>query len=712
MKLSHLTCVLLLFFSSAYAQKGKPLPDTFLYGCDFYPELQTRDEWNKMLDLFQQANFNAVRILDSSWGNVEVAPGKFDFGWVRDFLDDLDKHNMKAILGTGTFIAPQWLIAENPELLVELRPGWHAHPMARKSACLSHPLYRQACQKYIAAIAKEFKNHPAVIGWQVDNEIELILTVYDYNPAEENAWQDWLKATYHTVDQFNERLMLESWAMKVSSFEQVTQPREVFETLKSGVTHLPALELAHLHFRRDLIGNFFIEQRQALRQAGAEHWITTDWNAKWNAMADDPLAQKALDVSALNFYQPVEDNPDYWKTLAWHHDMHRSAHNLGRFLVTETTIGVTGDSSMWKPVATKQQWRMWMLQPVAFGSGSIMFWSGNRWRAGHWPHWGGVLDWTGEPEPDFEWVIELGKFFKKWDDHLLKNPVKADAVVLTDFDLRATLLPYRHIDPGTTSQTILPDCFDALHRLGIGADSINSANAQNPENLKKYALVVIPAAACLDGDAIPAALKTYVQQGGNVLITPLTAYQTWDGVFRGDGFGANLAELTGVVAPTVRRMGTSQYDGRSDQHVKWKLDGMNDTSVVGINGFCELLQVKDAETIAEFVCTEDEPFMNARPAATRKRIGKGTVIKLAFGPKDNADIVNLLKHLVPGCDMFKGPAPAGVQVVPRTDGSVFFINTESKTKVLKLARKVSDRISGKKLKGKIRLEPHAVLWLE
>ncbi|MHC4720453.1 MAG: beta-galactosidase, partial [Planctomycetota bacterium] len=373
------------------------MPTKFLFGVNFYPELQTRDEWNKMLDEFARANFNTVRILDSSWGNIETAPGEFEFGWVHDFLDDLRKRRMKAILGTGTYIAPQWLLAKNPEALVELRPGWRVHPMARKAASLSHPLYRQACRRYIAAIAKEFKDHRAVIGWQLDNEIENILSIYDYNPAEEQAWQNWLKNTYETVDELNDRLSLVSWGMKVSSFEEVAQPREVFENIRPDLIHLPALELAHLHFRRDLIGRFLIEQRQTLRDAGVEHWITTDWNARWDAMADDPLARRALDVSGLNFYQPVKDSPGFWKNLAWHHDMHRSAHKLGRFLVMETTIGVTGHSVMWNPFTTRQQWRMWMLQPVAFGSGSIMYWSGNRWRGGHWPHWGGVLDWTGKP---------------------------------------------------------------------------------------------------------------------------------------------------------------------------------------------------------------------------------------------------------------------------------------------------------------------------
>lgn len=702
--------LLFAFSTLVYGQESKMLPEKFLFGANFYPELQTRQEWNKMLGEFEKANFTAVRVVDSAWGNIEVAPGVYEFGWLRDFLDDLDKRGMKAILGTGTFIAPQWLTAKNPETLVELRPGWKVHPMARKAACLSHPLYRRACRRYILAIGKEFKDHPAVIGWQLDNEIENPLLLIDYNPAEEKAWQDWLSKTYHTPEELNERLSLVSWGMKVSSFEEVAQPREVIETPKPGKIHLPALSLAHLHFRRDLIHEFFIEQTEALREAGVKHWITTDWNAQWWGVADDPLARKSLDIAGLNFYQPVKDNPFFWKTLAWHHDMHRSAHGLGRFLVTETTIGVKGWEKMANPFPTRDQFRMWMFQPVAFGACSIMYWSGNRWRGGHWPHWGSLLDWTGKPEPDFEWVIELGEFFKKWGDHLLANPVKADAVVLTDFDQRAALMVYPHSSQASLS--VLPESFDVLHRLGVGVDTINGKDAGVADNLRKYSLVVIPAATCLDGSVIPMALKQYVEQGGTVLITPFTAYQSWSGVFRGDGFGTNLSELTGVLVRTVRRMGTAEYPGRKDQHVAWKLAGMEGLSTVGVDGFCELMEVGDGtEIIATFKCDEDEPFVDGKPATTRRRIGKGSVIKLAFWPKDDS-IAQLIRQLVPVSDMFEGPVSAGVQVVPRSDESLFFINTTSRPARIKLTRAATDRISGERLEGEVRMKAYGVLWLQ
>jgi beta-galactosidase GanA len=459
-----------------------------------------------------------------------------------------------------------------------------------------------------------------------------------------------------------------------------------------------------MRFRRDTILDLFAEQTRALKDAGVKQWVTTDWNTYFTALADDPQARRSLDVAGLNFYQPSADRPEFWETLAWHLDMHRSAHGLNMLMTTETRVGVAGDTVQFDPFPTQAQFRMWMLQPAAFGSFGLMFWSGNRWRGGHWPHWGGVLDWTGEPEPDFGWVVDVGALFEKWGARLLQQPVKASAVVLTDFDQRSALDVYKHT---TSSPRIIPETFDAFHRLGIGVDSMNLPDSLQPGKLDRYQVVVLAAATALDNPELPGVLKAYVAKGGQVVVTPFTAYMSNDGVFRGDGFGGNLAELTGTVARTARRMGTSADAGHEDQKVEW-LEG---TSPVGIDGYCEYLRVQPGtEILGRF--QSGEPVLNGQPAAVRKRTGAGSAIKLAFWPKDDS-LTRLFRSLVPdGKALLATAAPAGVQAVPRTDSSLFIVNTSSKTAPIRLSRAAIDRLSGRGVQGDVVLKGYEVLWLE
>lgn len=672
--------------------------DRFLYGSSVYPELQTRAEWNRMLDEFQKAHMTVVRASESSWGNLETAPGRYNFGWLKEFLDDAHRRGIRVILGTSSYIIPQWLYEQNPGIQMELEPGVPVHPHSRHSVCLNHPFYRAAVARYVTALGRAFKDHPAVIGWQLDNEIEHKVNRVCYNAECQRAWRRWLIKNFATAEEFNRRLLLESWGMKVTRLEQVPLPgRQVDGSL-------PALRLANLRFRRDTILEFFAEQTKALRDAGVRQWITTDWNTYFTALADDPQARRSLDVAGLNFYQPSADRPEFWQTLAWHLDMHRSAHGLNRFMTTETRVGVAGDTVQFDPFPTQAQFRMWMLQPAAYGAFGLMFWSGNRWRGGHWPHWGGILDWTGEPEPDFAWLAEVGAVFRQWGTRLLEQPVKASAVVLTDFDQRSALDIYKHT---TSSPRVIPEAFDAFHRLGIGVDSMNLADALQPGRLDPYRIVVLAAATALDGPALPTALKAYVSKGGHVVVSPFTAYMSHDGIFRGDGFGANLAELTGAVARTARRMGTSADAGREDQQVAW-LDGL---SPAGIDGYCEYLKVlPGAEIIGRF--RSGEPVLNGQPAAVRRGTGAGSAIKLAFWPADDS-LARLLRSLVPDeRALLAAAAPPGVQAVPRADASLFVINTGSKEASIRLSRAAADRLSGRRVQGEVRLKGYEVLWLE
>src|SRR5580704_3141945 len=320
----------------AWAQARPAATGRFLFGASVYPDIDGAGQSEAILDLLKRAHMNVARVGESSWGNLELAPGQFNFGWLLDFLDQMHRRGIAAILGTSTYIPPQWLAAVHPEMLVVLEPGsGPSDPMSRKCPCLNHPLYRAACRRYIQALAGKFHDHPAVIGWQLDNEIEFVDQIICYNPACEHAWRQWLEQTFHTPQEFNEKLDLVDWGMKIQSFDEVPQPRRGVEERSDVHLALPALSLAELHFRRDTILTFLAEQASIIRSAGAQQWILTDWNPLWTAIADDPKAQAFMAIAGLNFYQDTADKLQSWGGSPWHLDMHRSCYGKGRFIVTE-----------------------------------------------------------------------------------------------------------------------------------------------------------------------------------------------------------------------------------------------------------------------------------------------------------------------------------------------------------------------------------------
>lgn len=61
-------------------------------------------------------------------------------------------------------------------------------------------------------------------------------------------------------------------------------------------------------------------------------------------------------------------------------------------------------------------------------------------------------------------------------------------------------------------------------------------------------------------------------------------------VFRRDGFGANLMELTGVRVRTARKMGTAADQGRKDQQIAWTGGEMGGLLSLGVTGYCEIME--------------------------------------------------------------------------------------------------------------------------
>jgi beta-galactosidase GanA len=196
-----------------------------------------------------------------------------------------------------------------------------------------------------------------------------------------------------------------------------------------------------------------------------------------------------------------------------------------------------------------------------------------------------------------------------------------------------------------------------------------------------------------------------------VVITPFTAYMDENGIFRGDGFAANLSALTGGLVRTIRWMGAEAVGQRMDPEVGWKGEGVAGVSPVGLEGYCEFMEGDPGvEIIATFKSRQS--ILDGRPAATRRKLGRGTVVKLGFWPGDDS-FLRLIRQLVPDSQtLLAAPLPSGVLAIPHLDNSLFIVNTTRQEMPLSLTRGAKDRLSEAIVSGTAKLGPFQVLWLE
>ena len=82
----------------------------------------------------------------------------------------IGQHGLKVILGTPTACPPKWLIDAHPDVLPF---DSHENPRkfgSRRHYSFSSDTFRKHTEAICRAMAYRYGKHPAVVGWQLDNE--------------------------------------------------------------------------------------------------------------------------------------------------------------------------------------------------------------------------------------------------------------------------------------------------------------------------------------------------------------------------------------------------------------------------------------------------------------------------------------------------------------------------------------------------------------
>ena len=112
---------------------------------------------------------------------------------------------MKVIFCTPTATPPLWLTEKYPEVLNADLDGNTYYHGTRRHYNLTSPVYREFSRKITEKLAEHYVNHPRIIGWQLDNEINCEMDVY-YSESDHTAFRRYMKKKYETLERLNEAM--------------------------------------------------------------------------------------------------------------------------------------------------------------------------------------------------------------------------------------------------------------------------------------------------------------------------------------------------------------------------------------------------------------------------------------------------------------------------------------------------------------------------
>lgn len=623
-------------------------------GTWYYPKNWPREEWADDIETIADAGFEYVRMGVFYWSSVEPRRGEFDFEWLADALDLFEEHGIDVVLGTPTGAPPKWLIDQYPSIRQEDPDGTVREWGSRRHYCYNSPVYQDETERIVRRVTERFTDHPAVIGWQIDNEFGCHDTTRCYCDDCTAAFRDWLRETYGDVETLNDSWGTDFWSQRYDSFAEVDVPGP------TPTHHHPSRLLDFYRFSSDSVLEYGQLQAEIIRD------VDDDWTVLTNFMGDFPTLNaydlgEELDLITWNSYPTLsaqrdaddltDADPRALRSgnpgqIAMNHDFYRSILDQP-FWIMEQQSGDTV-AFPFSPEPGEGAMRLWAHHAHAHGADNVNFFRWRRCQEGQEQYWGGLRRHDGSPDRGFHEASEAAGDLDELRD--LETP-SAEVAILHDYDNLWAIEAQPHAED-FDYWAHLRAYYDALRRRGVQVDVV-----QPGDDLNEYAAVIAPTLYLVTDD-LADDLDSYVRDGGELLATIRTGvadkYNHWfDTRFPGplaDLFGTTVGQHESLPAVLETRI---TYDGTTYDYHTWG----------------EWLLPEDAEVLGEHASSPaaDEP------AITRNDVGDGGATYVGVWPAAelaNAVVDDLLDHAgVPTTE----PLPDRVHVTDR-DGYVWVTN--------------------------------------
>ena len=140
-------------------------------GTCYYPEHWDKNLWREDLERMKECGIEVIRIAEFAWSKIEPREGEFTYEFFNEFLDLAYEMNVKVIFCTPTATPPAWLTEKYPETLNAAIDGTLYRHGGRRHYNYNSPKYRELAKRIVEKSASHYGPHPAIIGWQIDNEI-------------------------------------------------------------------------------------------------------------------------------------------------------------------------------------------------------------------------------------------------------------------------------------------------------------------------------------------------------------------------------------------------------------------------------------------------------------------------------------------------------------------------------------------------------------
>ncbi len=498
-------------------------------GVCYYPEHWPEERWPEDARLMRQAGLSLVRIADFAWVAMEPKEGEFSWDWLDRAIDVLAGEDLQVVLCTPTASPPPWLCRAYPDILPVDAQGRRRRFGSRRHYCPNNSTYHQHTQRIVTAIASRYGSHPAIAGWQVDNEFGCHDTARCYCEACATSFRKWLEAKYGTVDSLNDAWGTIFWSQTYGDWSEIDPPN--LTVAEPNPSHM----LDYYRFSSDSYLTYLQLQISILRSYTSDtQLVTTNFMSQYTDLDYYDLASPLDFVSVSSYptghaesrssiYLPSSVPP----TMAFDVGdpyMYSLVYSLMRgfkfnhpFWIMEQQCGNV-DWGEYNTGIRPGTVRLWTWHALASGAEAVLYF---RWRAGLYAQeqlHSGLLHHDASPSVGYI-DLETMKAERSLMSEISIEPHNAEIAFLIDYDsIWALRFQPHHRDFDYMRHLFV--YYRALQRLGLPADVVSM-----DASLTSYKLVIVPTA-FLATEQLASTLEEFTEAGGMVLLGVRSGFKT------------------------------------------------------------------------------------------------------------------------------------------------------------------------------------------
>jgi Beta-galactosidase len=666
-------------------------------GVCYYPEHWPEGLWEDDFRRMREMNISVIRMAEFSWAMLEPQEGVFDFSFFTRVMDLAHHYGLRVILGTPTATPPAWLTHQYPEVLNATREGLLIKHGMRRHYNYSSAKYRELCERIVRNMVNAYKDHPAVIGWQIDNEFNCEKNEF-YAESDHAAFRVWLKAKYGTLDNLNKAWGTVFWSQTYTDWEQLH--------LSQTDSPNPHLALDEKRFISDNVISFAKLQADIIRELAPQHWVTT--NGLFGHLDSHELTDELLDFFSYDSYPqfstifPGQDEKPLLDR-GWSMSLSNVRSISPNFCVMEQQSGPGGWVDRIEMGSPRPgQIRLWSYQSVLHGTDLLVYF---RWRTatfGTEIYWHGINDYHNRPNRRVREVAQVGGEFEKIGSLIAGTTYRADVAIMQDYDNSWD----GEMDKwhGPLQWQSKGSWYKQLQYRHIPADVITLRSNTSLEDLSRYKVIVYPHPAILT-DETAELLTRYVEQGGKLFFGARTGYKDMNGQCYMRPFPGPAAELCGITVEDFTLVKGLIHAAE----LQWEGRLSSGTKAVGFN---EVLRVENPE--AEVVAKYATEYYQGEPALTRRSLGEGEA--WYYGAAYSESVVDALLDelglVSPLANRIEAPAEVELGIRASEEAAyAFLLNYSDQPVTIQVKQAAMELVTGAMLEGDVEMPAYGVMIL-